>query len=277
MFEEGAIPGKGLGIRAVIDIPKGTPILAEEAFFSVLNSTVPNQYKRRKAFSDLFCTEPRTAQKRFDANSFEMDGPARGIFLKASRFNHSCRPNAYFMWNPKRQRLTVNALFNISDGEEISVNYLPLEFAKTRRQHHDDLADYDFVCDCPSCDQTTDFGRASEIRRDLMGTLEPEFDEVGTASESRLLNLNRFIHLLQEEGLVYPQLADAYRSRASWYRMKMNSPTTEGETNVEYRRFCRDSALQAARSALDLDIVANGHDSPIVDSTVEFIREIGRE
>ena len=59
--------------------------------------------------------------------------------------------------------------------------------------------------------------------------------------------------------------------------MKMNSPTTAGDTNLEYRRFCRDSALQAARSGLDLDITANGHDSPVVDGTVEFIREIGRE
>ncbi|KAM0798262.1 hypothetical protein BDR22DRAFT_777236, partial [Usnea florida] len=212
LFEEVAIPGKGLGIRAVIDIPKGTPILAEEAFFSVLDpdAEVPNQYRRRKAFSNLFCTEARNPQKRFEENNFQMDGPERGIFLKASRFNHSCRPNAYFMWNPKRQRLTINALFDIGAGEEISVNYRPDEFAKTRRQRHDDLAYYEFVCDCPSCDQTTDFGRASELRRDLMATLAPEFDQVGTASESRLLNLNRFIHLLQEEGLVYPQLADAY-------------------------------------------------------------------
>ena len=97
-----AVPGKGLGVRAVIDIPKGTPILAEEAYFSVLDEKVPNQYRRTKAFTDLFCTYPRTPQKRFEENKFEMDEPAKGIFLKASRFNHSCRPNAYFMWNTKR-------------------------------------------------------------------------------------------------------------------------------------------------------------------------------
>ena len=110
-----------------------------------------------------------------------------------------------------------------------------------------------------------------------MGTLGPEFVEVGTASEDRLLNLKDSVHLLQEEGLVYPQLADAYRSKASWYRMKMNSPTAEGETNLGYRRLCRDYDLQTARDQLDLDIIANGYDSPVVDETVEFIRAIERE
>ena len=57
----------------------------------------------------------------------------------------------------------------------------------------------------------------------------------------------------------------------------MNSATSQGMTNLEYRRFCRNSALQAAKDQLDLDITANGHDLPIVDRTVEFIRDIGTE
>ena len=56
LFGEVAIPGKGLGLRAVTDIPKSTPILAEEAFFSVQGRDyiVPTHYRRKKAFFDLF-------------------------------------------------------------------------------------------------------------------------------------------------------------------------------------------------------------------------------
>lgn len=110
-----------------------------------------------------------------------------------------------------------------------------------------------------------------------METLKSHLDRNETASKQRLLDIDEFGLRLKREGLVYPHLADLYRLKASWYRMEMNSARTQRQTDLEYRRFCRDSALQAARDQLDLDIRANGHDSPVVRETVEFIRAIGRE
>ena len=110
-----------------------------------------------------------------------------------------------------------------------------------------------------------------------MKNLKPLINRENTASKNRLLNILHFAHLLAEEGLVYPQLADTYHLQALWYVMEIDSPTTQGETNLEYRKKCREYALQAARNQLDLDVIVNGHDSPIVDGTVEFIRAIGRE
>ena len=114
-------------------------------------------------------------------------------------------------------------------------------------------------------------------RRKKMKALEANLNRDETASKQRLLDIDHFELLLKQEGLVYPRLAGLYRVKASWYMTEMSSATSQGMTNLEYRRFCRNSALQAAKDELDLDIRANGHDSPIVDRTVEFIREIGSE
>ena len=276
------IAGKGLGIQASIDIPRGTPLLTEEALFSKRgNGAVPQLWAQHAAFVALFCPvapgSPTTPEKRFDANNFEMDGTEKGIFLKASRFNHSCRPNAFFTWNPRSRRITINAILDIRTDDEICLNYIPNSFAKSRSERHRKLRHYDFTCQCPACLPDSEFGSASVERRKKMKALDANLNRNETVSKQRFLDIDHFEFLLKQEGLVYPQLADAYHSRASWYRVEMNSPTTAGATNLEYRRFCRDSALQAARNQLDLDITANGHDSPVVDRTVEFIREIGRE
>ena len=281
MFQEVQIQGKHLGIRARIDIPRGTPILTEEAVFSKRRGDVPREIGEHAAFLALFCPvapgSPATPEKRFDANSFEMDGSEKGIFLRASRFNHSCRPNAYFAWNPTSRRITINAIFDISNDDEICLNYIPKSFAKIRSKRHRELRHYDFTCQCPACLSDSDSGSASEDRRKRMETLKSHLDRNETASKQRLLDIDEFGLRLKREGLVYPHLADLYRLKASWYRMEMNSARTQRQTDLEYRRFCRDSALQAARDQLDLDIRANGHDSPVVRETVEFIRAIGRE
>ena len=273
------IPGKGLGIQASTDIPRGTPLLTEEALFSKRGTAVvPDEWAQHPAFLALFCpASPATPEKRFDANNFQMNGTEKGIFLKASRFNHSCRPNAYFAWNPRSQRITINAILDIQNGDEICLNYIPRFSARARSKRHRKLRHYEFDCQCPACESDSEFGIASEERRKQMEILEPRLDRNRTAPKQRLLDIDYFELLLEQEGLVYPHQADLYHLKGSWYRTEMNSATSHGMTNLEYRRFCRDSALKAARDQLDLDITANGYDSPIVDRTVEFIREIGRE
>ena len=275
------LPGKGLGIRASIDIPRGTPLLIEEALFSKRGNAVPQIWTQHAAFLALFCPvtpgSPATPEKRFDVNNFSMNGTEKGIFLKASRFNHSCRPNAYFAWNSRSRRIAINAIFDIRTNDEICLNYIPRFFARARSERHRKLRHYEFTCQCPACELDSEFGIASAERRKRMEILEPRLDRHETASKQRLLDIDHFELLLKREGLAYPHLADLYRIKASWYMIEMNSATSQGMTNLEYRRFCRGCALQAARDQLDLDITANGHDSPIVDRTVELIREIGRE
>jgi hypothetical protein len=47
-----------------------------------------------------------------------------GLFLEASRINHSCQPNAQHTWNASLGRLTVHALRDIEAGREITISYM---------------------------------------------------------------------------------------------------------------------------------------------------------
>ena len=70
--------------------------------------------KTDRRLLDLYCPlekrETKTAKRTFDANSFEVDENTEGVFLRASRFNHSCTPNAHVQYNAKLHRLTIHAI-----------------------------------------------------------------------------------------------------------------------------------------------------------------------
>lgn len=129
-------------------------------------------------FYALTCTfeEPMT-QRRFDVTSFQMGKNSqrrekRGIFLLASRFNHSCVPNTYFAWSWRSKRLTVRAIIDIPKGDEIFVNYLTEDYLGTRNQRQQGLDHYNLQCTCPACQPGSAFGMASEERRSQMQVLD---------------------------------------------------------------------------------------------------------
>ena len=97
-----------------------------------------------------------------------------GVFMYASRFNHSCCANAYWGWNDMVGALTVHAIKDIAADEEITVAYLLPYQDQHRRQQG--LSQYDFICTCPACDQTTERGKTSENRRERILRLKFDLD-----------------------------------------------------------------------------------------------------
>lgn len=110
---------------------------------------------------------PNAEKARFEANNFQMteeDGRGKcrqGVFLDASRFNHSCLPNAWFNWNPDIKEssrgpfgvLTVYATKNISRGEDIRVDYQCHNCYQSKAQRRRSLKDaYNFACKGPACE-----------------------------------------------------------------------------------------------------------------------------
>ncbi|CAE7516694.1 unnamed protein product [Symbiodinium pilosum] len=57
-------------------------------------------------------------------NSIGTPDGGSAIYLKASRANHSCRPNAAFQFDKERQ-LRLVTLRPVPSGEEVLVSYLP--------------------------------------------------------------------------------------------------------------------------------------------------------
>ena len=78
-------------------------------------------------------------------------GP-KGVCLKVSRFNHSCRPNAEWFWNEDTNTVDVRAVRKIKSGEEITLRYIQQWAREERRaelQYH-----FNFDCNCEACDLT---------------------------------------------------------------------------------------------------------------------------
>ena len=142
----------------------------------------------------------------FANNSFELDNeeqPALGIFMQATRLNHSCLPNAVHTWNSTLRKRTVHAVREIQAGEEITITYIrPLQ---AREQRVGLLQErYGFTCDCAACNLETDFGRASDSRRKRIAELEGQFIESLKGETPHLAEGDMFVEMLglmEEEGL----------------------------------------------------------------------------
>ena len=292
LFEEFDSRLGGLGIRATKIITRGIPIIAEQATFTKLNGNgVTRRVANDQQFRALVCPiqQPPTwqaeADARFEANSFGM-GTNRsrrekyGIFLQASRLNHSCVPNAHFAWNSQTQRLTVHALENIPRRREIFVNYRTYDFATmSRNQRQADLTNtYNFNCTCRACSLNPILGNESDNRRVRMRNLLRVINQHNnpvtlSARLSQLDRIRSFTALLHEEGIIYPQSAEMCQEEINWFRREIRSNSL-GPIDDMYTVRCREEALQRARNKLDLDVAFTGYNSQVVRGALRTIKDV---
>ncbi|CAJ2502519.1 Uu.00g099130.m01.CDS01 [Anthostomella pinea] len=136
------VEGKGKGLVAVKDIPKGTRILSEVPIITTpqdehnknrLMAIICEQVSaltedQRQAFLSMhniypYETPPEhyLAIIRTNGLPIDEDGIDGGIFLEACRMKHACDNNAQKSWNKNIERHTVHALRDIAKGEEITV------------------------------------------------------------------------------------------------------------------------------------------------------------
>ncbi|KAK0492533.1 SET domain-containing protein [Armillaria luteobubalina] len=221
--------GKGLGAFASRDIGRGDLILAEEPLLP-FPKHLPSPIELRLAVEKL---SPRdlltflslknahsnnkdTISGIFNTNAFS-DG---GIVIRASRFNHSCLPNARYSYHEATNRQRIFALTDIRKGEEIFVMYFAGRdmYGSTRQQRQDTLQTwYNFSCSCPACDPHRGQSRESDRRRLEIKSI---WDEIPTLDPLRfgrklLRSVIRAINLMKEEG--YWADADAFANEAAMF------------------------------------------------------------
>ncbi|KAF2788843.1 hypothetical protein K505DRAFT_420843 [Melanomma pulvis-pyrius CBS 109.77] len=178
------VPGKGKGLVAVEDIPKGTRILSEGPVITTPDRQQNNEWLKthisqqvdslsehqRGSFLSMHNLYPynNVAEQslgiiRTNSLPIETNGIGGGIFLEACRINHACDNNAQKNWNQCIQRHTVHALRNISKGEEITIYYLGLYSNREVRQKK--LLDkFGFLCSCRLCSLPTEQSQKSDER-----------------------------------------------------------------------------------------------------------------
>lgn len=226
-----AIAGKGKGLVATTRIAKGTRLLSEVPIFRVprdkndikdLERIVADEVKclgddQRRAFFDLtniYGNAHSEALGIARTNVLPLGSGARagGLFLEASRINHSCRHNAQNTWNENIGRLTIHALRDIEAGQEITISYLVTtsEYAERWRFLKDK---FKFECKCELCS----LPRAPRKRSDTrLRKLEAIYKSVGAffwgdiEPEMALRLLHTMFGLFDEEGIWNASIAQAY-------------------------------------------------------------------
>lgn len=97
----------------------------------------------------------------FAIESLNKDHIARGLYIDASIFDHSCYENA----TPKYDGLhmSVIAKRDIKEGEEITINYLGASSTTMSRQERQKLLKkrYLFTCNCLRCQQEKKYHQVS--------------------------------------------------------------------------------------------------------------------
>ncbi|KAI7970079.1 hypothetical protein EIK77_001469 [Talaromyces pinophilus] len=173
-------PGKGLGIFAKANIPRGTRILAESSLIKFNENEQPTAKTIMQAFESL---SPSQQESYLELHNYacdldkqilesqtgqtwdelpEMHQRVLGIYtansfgsihLLASRFNHSCLPNTTHLYNPTLDKETFHTIQDISAGEELLISYMDgSNWVKSKRQEY--LQKWGFECNCPACEDT---------------------------------------------------------------------------------------------------------------------------
>ena len=278
-----ASPEKGLGMFAAIDIEKGTRILAEKPFFSLVerpelpesDGCAPDEISKaferlsvgdQVKYLSLHCPERSNCSvlvSLYEANCYET-GPGACICLDASRINHSCIPNAHFSWNSNIERETLHAVKDILEGEEITISYCPA--IRTLDERKSDLESYLFTCRCPACRRDQRFGIMSQIRRLQMLDLDHKIadfqnDPVAAREEHDERNeepaILKLVDLMDKEGLVYGK-SRAYRDAAE----------------CALKQGLREEALEYAGKELDVEFCCVGRDAPSYLEAISFSLKI---
>lgn len=136
-------------------------------------------------------------------NAMECEKGA-AVFEIASRFNHSCVPNACFAWNEKLGVETVYAIKDIAAGEEITLSYVDPLYDVSARMW--ELWHYGFECDCPACGDTRVQGSFAARSRERRWRLR-EIDEMYYLDNKDKLRAKlEAVGLMKEGGIINPSL-----------------------------------------------------------------------
>jgi hypothetical protein len=176
------IPGKGQGLIATSKILKGIRILSEPPVFKVPRYAIDTQTvegivikelkslskDQQRAFFSLHNTHgssysPFLGIAKTNVLPLGSGAPEGGLFLEASRINHSCSPNAQNTWNANLNELTIHAFKGIEEGEEITISYLDGSESYATRQLSLKNS-FGFDCACELCLLPPDQRRQTDQR-----------------------------------------------------------------------------------------------------------------
>jgi hypothetical protein len=250
-------PNHGRAVFTTRKVKAGTLLLAEHPLI-VLSKSEENNYDAiEREFSLLPKPQQKIYKKLFDAEKSRMsrvvsiynsncyncegwktDGTGgSAIGELASRFNHSCLPNAQFSYHEETNEMRFHAIRDIPRGKEVFTNYFKNQFKAAAKRNGEQMMHYGFMCRCDACEPKTEFWARSderrvEMQRCLSAAAKYEENFGGYGGDQQIVQaatatLERLEGLLRKEGLVGTPLVKVYRSLAKWTSRTDDVPVGE--------------------------------------------------
>jgi SET domain len=277
-----AIAGKGKGLVATTRIAKGTRLLSEAPLFRVprnnpdieaLERIVTNEVNgldddQQRTFFDLTNIYGNTHSQslgiaRTNVLPLGSSASSGGLFLEASRINHSCRHNAQNTWNENIGQLTIHTLRDIEAGQEITISYLAStsEYADRQRFLKES---FKFECKCELCSLPPAQRKQSDTWLRKLQAIDKSIGAFfwGDLEPGRALHLlHTMFGLFDEEGIWDASIARAYKNA---YDI-----ATENDDKSRARVF--------AERAYDTRRLIEGDDSPVTVKMKQTAEELSAQ
>lgn len=184
LYQVKASPGKGNSVFARRAITPGTVILTDTAVMEITREDLDIRAQDvQKAFDGLYANEQATflslhestrplktrLLRIYKANCFDYKRKTF-VFLKISRFNHSCSPNTEQTTSGSANDTHIVALKPIAKGEEILISYNSqhANYATTHQRVNGFRAYFQFTCACEACTLPLEARKMSDGRRQLI-------------------------------------------------------------------------------------------------------------
>jgi hypothetical protein len=227
-----ALPGKGQGLIAVQDIPKGTRIISEKPLFRIPKSGIGIEQPAleraidrklnllsqddQRAFLSLYNNAPGGSYPlsgivKTNALPLGTTASEGGLFPEASRINHACVPNCQHTWNDSIGEETIHAVRSITKGEEITISYADTGTFENRRRHLKKSFAFDCtckLCSLPEAARAVSDNRQSEITRldELLG----DGSRLLSNPAKCLEDVHTLLKLLEAENITDARVPRAY-------------------------------------------------------------------
>ncbi|KAF2668065.1 SET domain-containing protein [Microthyrium microscopicum] len=137
------------------------------------------------------------------------------LLPRISRFNHDCRPNAHYYFDPMTMTQYVHAIREIMPNEEILINYTDGETPYQERQAAT-MVSWGFACSCSICRQPADHIAASDNRIAQIHSIKEKLNDWTTPQPDRTKMAELLIDLYKQERLHAP-IATAFEAAAYAY------------------------------------------------------------
>jgi hypothetical protein len=99
------------------------------------------------------------------SNCIPVGNKSTALFASICRINHSCRPNARFIWREDLGQELVVALRPIFLAEEITVSYRGESYLPSARRRALLKENFNFECGCSACKAGASYGLLKKMRR----------------------------------------------------------------------------------------------------------------